>query len=210
MNNLKELLQDADPLQHEPAPSPDQRNFRRQTILAAARHAQAPAGRRPRSRRSVLITSALTVAAIVALVAVLWSTFNSNLEAAIRFEVRMAETRPGPGLQKARVADSSRYVYLHNQVVVSNNDIAAVRAVQADGPSQYAISIKLSAAGAEKMRQATRSHMGKPLAILLDGQVVMAPVVKSTVGASAMITGRFTKAEAQKIAERIIKGIGMQ
>lgn len=210
MNDLKELLQDADPLRQEPAPPLDQRTLCRQAVLSTARRTQAPAGREPRSRTAVLVTSALMVAAVLALGAILWSTFNSNLQAAIRFEVRMAETRPAPGLQKAEVAGTDRYVYLHNKVVVSNNDIAEVRAVQAGGPSQYGISIKLNATGADKMRQATRSHMGKPLAILLDGQVVMAPVVRSTVGASAMITGNYTKAEAERIAERIIKGIGLQ
>jgi SecDF, P1 head subdomain len=210
MNNLKELLQDADPLQHEAAPSLDQRNLRRQAVLAAARRSQAPVGRKPPSRTAALVASALTVAAVVALVAVLWSTFNSNLQAAIRFEVRMAETAPAPGLQKAKVAGADKYVYLHHQVVVSNNDIAEVKVVQAGAPSQYGISIKLNAAGAGNMRQATEAHIGRPLAILLDGQVIMAPVVRDTVGGSALLTGHYTKAEAQNIAQRIIKGIGMQ
>ncbi|HET7101846.1 MAG TPA: hypothetical protein VFJ52_11905 [Terriglobia bacterium] len=210
MNNLKELLQDADPLQHEPAPPLDQRILRRQAILAAARQAQASAGRKPRSRAAALVASALTVAAVLALVAVLWSTFNSNLEAAIRFEVRMAEATPATGLREAKVAGTGRYVYLHNQVIVSNNDIAEVKVVQAGGPSQYGISIKLNSVGAGKMRRATEAHIGRPLAILLDGQVIMAPVVRSAVGGSAMLTGHYTQAEAQKIADRIIRGIGMQ
>lgn len=150
------------------------------------------------------------MAAVVALGAVLWSMFNSNLQAAIRFEVRMAETRPAAGLHKAKVAGSDRYVYLHNKVVVSNNDIAEVKVVQAGGPSQYGISIKFNSSGADKMRRATKAHIGKPLAILLDGQVMMAPVVRDAIGGSAMLTGHYTRAEAQKVADRIIKGIGMQ
>ncbi|HET9179167.1 MAG TPA: hypothetical protein VFQ24_12490 [Terriglobia bacterium] len=210
MNKLRELLQDADPLQHEPALPPAQRALRRQAVLAAASRTYVPAGGRPRSRRAVLATSALMLAAVLALGAVLWSVFNSNLQAAIRFEVRMAETSPAAGLQKAKVADSDRYVYLHSEVVVSNSDIAAVQVVETGGPSQYGISVKFNAAGADKMRQATQAHIGKPLAILLDGQVIMAPVVRDAVGQSAMLTGHYTKAAAQNIAERIIKGIGMQ
>jgi SecD-like export protein len=210
MNNLKELLRDADPLQHEPAQPLDQRILRRQAVLAAARRSQAPVGRKQRSRTVALVASALTVSAVVALVTVLWSTFNSNLEAAIRFEVRMAETRPAPGLQKAKVAGTGRYVYLHNKVVVSNNDIAEIKVVQAGGPSEYGISVKFNTAGADKMRQATEAHIGRPLVILLDGQVIMAPVVRDAVGGSAMLTGHYTQAEAQNVARRIIKGIGMQ
>jgi preprotein translocase subunit SecD len=210
MNNLRELLQDADPLRHEPTPAPDQRITRRQAVLAAARRTPAPSRRRPRSRTAVWATSALMVAALLALGAVLWSLFNSNLQAAIRFEVRMAETRPAAGLQKAKVAGSDRYVYLHHQVIVSNNDIAEVKVIQADAPSQYGIGIRFNSTGADKMRQATRAHIGKPLAILLDGQVMMAPVVRDPVGGSAMLTGHYTKAEAQRVADRIVKGIGMQ
>lgn len=210
MNNLKELLRDADPLRHEPAQPPSQRTLHRQAVLAAARRTAAPALERPRRRTAVFLASTLMLAAILALGAILWSVFNSNLQAAIRFEVRMAESEPGPGLQKAKVADSNRYVYLHSEVVVSNNDIAAVQVVEAGGPSQYGISVKLNAAGADKMRTATQAHIGKPLAILLDGQVIMAPVVRSSVGGAAMLTGHYTRPEAHRIADRIIKGIGMR
>ncbi|HEX5413649.1 MAG TPA: hypothetical protein VFZ27_17515 [Terriglobia bacterium] len=210
MNNLKELLRGADPLRHEPAPPPGQHAVRRQAVLAAAGRADVPASERPRSRRAFLATSTLMLAAILALGAIVWSVFNSNLRAAIRFEIRMAETNPAPGLQKAKVSDSGRYIYLHPEVVVSNNDIAAVEVVEAGGPSQYGISVKLNAAGAGKMRRATAAHIGKPLAILLDGQVIMAPVVRDSVGGAAMLTGHYTKAEAQRIADRIVKGIGMR
>jgi preprotein translocase subunit SecD len=56
------------------------------------------------------------------------------------------------------------------------------------------------------MRAATASHIGKPVAILLDGLVVMAPVLRTPIGASARITGSFTRAQA----ERIVKGIEIQ
>lgn len=210
MNNLKELLREADPLRHEPAVPPGRRSLHRQAVLEAATHPSVSLGEKRQARRAFLVTSGLTLAAVVALGVGLWSVFNSNLQAAIRFEIRMAESQPAPGLQKAKVADSDRYVYLHNEVVVSNNDIAAVKAVEAGGPSQYGISVKLKATGADKMRRATEAHIGKPLAILLDGQVMMAPVVRDPVGGSAMITGHYTKAEAQSIAERISKGIGMR
>jgi preprotein translocase subunit SecD len=54
------------------------------------------------------------------------------------------------------------------------------------------------------MRQATATHVGRPVAILIDGAVVMAPVVRSPINDTAVITGHFTQAEA----ERMAKGIG--
>jgi preprotein translocase subunit SecD len=43
------------------------------------------------------------------------------------------------------------------------------------------------------------------MAILLDGKVVMTPVVRSPITDSAMITGNFTRAEAERIADGIGK-----
>jgi hypothetical protein len=57
--------------------------------------------------------------------------------------------------------------------------------------------------GAQRIRQATAAHIGRPVAILIDGRVVMAPVVRSPIRDSAMITGRFTQAEAERIADGI-------
>lgn len=206
MNNLRELLRDADPLRHEPVWPASQRGFCRQAVLAVASGARAPAGVGPRSRIAVFASAALMVLAASLLGALVWSLFITDVQAAIRFEVRLAENRPAPGLHKAMVSGSDQLVYLHDEDIVTNSDIAAARVVQGNGPSQYSVSVEFNATGAEKMRAATQDHLGKILAILLDGQVVMAPVLRSPIGASAMITGNLTKTQA----ERIVKGIGIQ
>jgi preprotein translocase subunit SecD len=48
--------------------------------------------------------------------------------------------------------------------------------------------------------------VGRPVAILIDGEVVMTPVVRSAIGNSATITGNYTRAEA----ERIASGMGIR
>jgi preprotein translocase subunit SecD len=53
------------------------------------------------------------------------------------------------------------------------------------------------------MRQATATHVGRPVALLIDGDVVSAPVVRSPMSDSAVISGNFTRAEAERIAEGI-------
>ena len=50
------------------------------------------------------------------------------------------------------------------------------------------------------MRQATAAHVGRPVAILLDGVVVLAPTVRSAIDNTAVITGDFTRDEASRIA----------
>lgn len=203
MKTIRELLRDGDPLRHEPTSPSGDRDSRRRAILAAASGARAPATMRARPRIVVFATAVLMVIAASLLGTFVWSLFNSDLQAAIRFEVRLAEDKPGPGLREAKVSGSHRSVYLHDEVIVTNSDIATARAVQLDGPSHYGVSVKFNASGAEKMRAATANHIGKPVAMLFDGQVIMAPVVRSPIGASAEITGSFTRTQAESIARRI-------
>ena len=96
-------------------------------------------------------------------------------------------------------------IYLHQEIVVTNSDIARSRVVPGDGPSRFGVGVEFNAAGTQKMRQATANHGGRPVAILIDGDVVMAPVLKSPISTSAVISGDFTEAEAQ----RIVNGIGI-
>jgi len=132
-----------------------------------------------------------------------WSLFVSDVQAAVRFEVRLAEDRPTPGLREAKVSGSDRSVYLHDEIIVTNSDIAAARVIQGSSASQYGVGVEFNASGAEKMRAATGNHIGKLVAILLDDQVVMALVIRSPIDASAVITGNFTRAQAEKIVNGI-------
>ena len=203
MNNLNELLRDADPVHHEKTVPPDDLAWRRTAILAEASVAGAPVKKGLRQKYALLAMAALAIMAAALLGSNLRSFLLGKVYAAVNFEVRLAEDHPSPGLREARVSGSDRSVYLHNDIVVTNGDISRAEVVQGNGPSQFSVSVEFTAAGAKKMRSATESHMGKPLAILLDGQVVMALTIRAPIDSSAMITGNFTKAEA----ERIVNGL---
>ena len=207
MKEISDLLRDADPLRYEPALLSEHQNLRRAAVLAAASGTRAPSGVGSRSRTAVFATVALAVIATAFLGSRVWSVFVSDLQAAaIRFEVRLAEDRPAPGLHEAKVSGSDRSVYLHDEVIVTNSDIAAARVAPGPRPSEYIVAIEFNSSGTEKMRAATAKHIGKQIAILLDGQVVMAPVLRTFISASARITGNFTRPQA----ERIVKGIEIQ
>jgi hypothetical protein len=203
MTRFKHLLQAADPLSHEPPQREAERDRIRRTVVAAASDASATPGAVSRRSAAVMAAAALMIVAGVFVGSRVWSPDGTTLQAAVRFEVRLAEDQAASGLQAAQVAKSSRVIYLHREVVVTNADIAGSRVVPGAAPSQFSISVQLNAAGAQKMREATTNHIGKPVAILLDGDVVMAPTVKSAIGAAAMITGDFTRAEADRIADGI-------
>jgi preprotein translocase subunit SecD len=200
MNNLRTLLQNADPLHHEVPRLDAERERIRLTIL---RTTPIERSTKPVRSRAVLVaTLSLATMGIVALGYQVWVHGPTAVLAAVRFEARLAEDRPISGLVVAQVADPNRVIYLHPEIVVSNDDIAQSWVVP-DGPDRFGVSVQFLPAGAERMRQATATHVGRPMAILIDGVVVMAPVVRSPINDSAVITGHFTQAEAQRIADGI-------
>lgn len=202
MSNVKELLRDADPLRNEPVVSSASRDAQRRRVLLAETFG--PERREnaiPKSRMKFLAMVAAAAIAVL-FVAQMWSPLIRDVHAAVRFEVRLAEDQPGPGLREARVAGADRSIYLHNEVVVTNADIATAKLIRVG--SVYSVGVEFNASGAEKMRVATDGHLGKPVAILLDGQVILAPVLRSPIANSAQITGNFTKSEAERVVTGII------
>src|SRR5262245_15078807 len=120
MKNLRELLQEGDPLRYEPTSSLRPPEVIRQAVLASVGDARALAPAGARSRIAIFLTAASMAVLGCLLGALIWSQFSSGLQAAIRFEVRLAEDRPASGLREAKVLGTDRSVYLHEEVVVTN------------------------------------------------------------------------------------------
>jgi TonB family protein len=113
-------------------------------------------------------------------------------------EVRLAASQPGPGLVEAVVQGSDRKVYMQPGAIVTGADVTSARVV-AGGGGQYSVGIDFSAAGSSRLEASTRGHIGHPVAIVLNGRVLAAPVVRSPIRESAVISGNFTREEADRI-----------
>ena len=90
-------------------------------------------------------------------------------------------------------------------------------AVERDPTSgQLSIGFRLNADGAQKFATLTRNYKaggpknptgrGRQLAIVLDDQLISAPVIQSEIGANGQITGRFDGPSAQKLANELNAG----
>ena len=202
MRTVSDLLRDADPVSVEPDRLEAERERLRQSIVAAAAGIGASPALSLR-RRVVLMAAAAAIVVGIGAGSQIWRHGGATLHAAVRFEVRLAETKPAADLVEAGATGSGAVIYLHREIIVTNDDIARSRVVQGGGPSQFGVAVEFTPEGAEKMRHATADHVGRPVAILIDGNVVMAPVLRSPIGASALISGDFTQAEA----ERIVNGL---
>jgi hypothetical protein len=203
MSTLTDILRDADPLRDEPAWDAHAHQARRSAVVAAVAR-RAPV--RPSRRWLVQVVAAAT---LVAATGVWWRVGPSpavNVSAAaVRFEVRLAGTTPSSDRREAVVAASSRRIYLDEQAIVTNADIARADVVSGGSAAEFNIEVTFTSEGADKMRRATEDHIGEPLAILIDGRVALAPVIRSAIDTSAVITGHYSQTEAERIAAGLVR-----
>ena len=189
MKTLTDILREADPGVSETR-SPQTRAMTRSSVLDQPPHHVSEV--RPVARRRVLAIAAAFGAAFMATGVFAWRHFSVDAVAAMRFEARIEGS---------------------DEAVIDTHDILTAEAVSlhdkgADGSSKSSVGIELTFTreGAEKMRQATEAHIGERLQLLIDDEVVMSPVIRSAVSSPAMLTGDYTRAEAERIAQGLLKG----
>ena len=70
------------------------------------------------------------------------------------------------------------------------------------------ISVSFKSEGAKIMGPLTRAHTDEPLAIILDGVILSAPVINEPFAQGCLITGNFTKDEAEHLASALENPLG--
>jgi preprotein translocase subunit SecD len=124
-----------------------------------------------------------------------------------RVEFHLAETNPADGLSEATTKDKGDKIYLHKEVIVTESDIRDAHIAPIQGPPFFDIYFDFTDDGARKIADATKKHIGSLLAIVINDEVVVAPKVNSTIETRGVITGEFTKEEAELIAKSFASGI---
>lgn len=105
---------------------------------------------------------------------------------------------PGAVLMESQNGDGTYYV-VEKRVLVSGETLETATA-GFDQNSRPAVNFALNAEGARKFGRATGENIGRPFAIVLDGQVVSAPTIQSQIFGSGQITGSFTVQETNELA----------
>ena len=121
-----------------------------------------------------------------------------------RLEFRPALYTAAPGLTERTVKGSDQKVYVSDQVVLSNEHVASAWVEKTEhGPN---VGIKFTREGKHALAALTEANVSKPLAILVDGEVLGAPIVREKISnGRATISGTFTLEEAGRIADGIRK-----
>ena len=82
-----------------------------------------------------------------------------------------------------------------------------VGAVSMDSASSPYVAIKFNEEGTAAFAEATRNNVGKSILIVMDDEIISAPIVNSAIeNGEAMITGNFTGESAQELADLIQEG----
>lgn len=82
-----------------------------------------------------------------------------------------------------------------------------VGAADANSPSQPYVSLKFNEEGKQRFAEATQNNIGKVIYIVMDEEVISAPVVQTAItDGQAMITGKFSGEEAEELASLIRAG----
>ena len=122
-----------------------------------------------------------------------------------KVEFRRAQNEAAPGYTKRPIEGSKDFVYVHDKAdfVPTPSDLDEAR-VDMDERNRTAVVVHFTAAGQDKLGALTADWVDKRLAILVDGKVVAAPILRTKIEASALISGDFTYDEAYRIAQGLI------
>lgn len=92
-----------------------------------------------------------------------------------------------------------RYYAVKRRVLVSGDSLTDAQATLRDG--EPIVTFKFDSNGARSFGNATRDNVGKLFAIILDGKVIEAPVIREPIlGGSGEISGSFTLQSANDLA----------
>jgi preprotein translocase subunit SecD len=114
-----------------------------------------------------------------------------------------ANQRPGTGnilLPSVDVADEGIFYILEKRPVISGEDLVDA-SPSFDQNGRPAVNFRLNPSGGRIFGEYTAQNIGSPFAIVLDEEVISAPVIQSHIpGGSGIITGDFDVAESTQLA----------
>jgi preprotein translocase subunit SecD len=90
---------------------------------------------------------------------------------------------------------------IEKRVLVSGGDLTDAQPGFDQRTSEPIVTFRFNTSGARKFAQVTQENVGKPFAIVLDNEVISAPVIREPIlGGSGQISGNFTVQSANDLA----------
>ncbi|MDC3074618.1 protein translocase subunit SecD [Candidatus Pelagibacter sp.] len=105
------------------------------------------------------------------------------------------------GVEKLEYEDGTPPVNVSKRIIISGENLLDAQPKMDTQNNQTIVSFTLDRVGAKRFGKATSTGIGKQLAIVLDGKIISAPVVRDTIASGAgQISGGFTFQSATDLA----------
>jgi preprotein translocase subunit SecD len=108
-----------------------------------------------------------------------------------------------------RTEEGGKNKYVLGSVIVDETGVLHATA-QREGPyaptysAYWSVSIEFTAEAAESFQVATEAAVGSQIAIIVEGRIVSSPTVAAPItSGNVVVTGNFTKAQAQSLASNL-------
>jgi preprotein translocase subunit SecD len=105
-------------------------------------------------------------------------------------------------------------LWVSKRVLIDQNDIQTTRVATTTSstsnvPGRPEIDITFTPKGRKKFAEVTRENINKQLAIVVDGQVIDAPIIRTEIpSGTVMVVGNFTRSEAMDLSKKINQALG--
>ena len=110
-------------------------------------------------------------------------------------------------LLKGSKAENSQPYLIEKRVIVSGEDLTDAQSGFDQRNNDPIVSFKFNFNGARRFAQVTQENVGRPFAIVLDNEVISAPVIREPIlGGSGQISGSFTVEQTVLLAQLLRAG----
>ncbi|MDB3887151.1 protein translocase subunit SecD, partial [Candidatus Pelagibacter sp.] len=105
------------------------------------------------------------------------------------------------GVEKLSYQDGVEEAIVSKRIIISGDNLLDAQPQMDTQNNQTIVSFSLDRVGAKRFGKATSTGIGKQLAIVLDGKIISAPVIRDTIASgSGQISGGFTFQSATDLA----------
>ena len=105
------------------------------------------------------------------------------------------------GAEKLKYEDRDEEANVSKRIILSGENILDAQPRMNNQTNETVVSFTLDSVGAKRFGKATSNGIGKQLAIVLDGKIISAPVIRDTIASgSGQISGGFTFQSATDLA----------
>jgi len=119
----------------------------------------------------------------------------------LTFRFVTTNTEDSFGSEKLKYEDGSEEAIVSKRIILSGDNLLDAQPRMNSETNETVVSFTLDRVGAKRFGKATSTGIGKQLAIVLDGKIISAPVIRDTIpSGSGQISGGFTFQSATDLA----------